>query len=67
MRAMGPNWKKLQRRTYAAAVLVLLRRAALHDWRGLGDVQVNFGPLLWLTGYRLWRNWLRSRPQRMVA
>ncbi|MCX7300733.1 MAG: hypothetical protein NTX73_10225 [Rhodobacterales bacterium] len=47
--------------------LVLPRRAALHDWRGLGDVQVNFGPLLWLTGYRLWWNWLRSRPQRMVA
>ncbi len=67
VRAMGPNWKKLQRWTYAAAVLVLLHWAALHDWRGVGDVLVNFGPLIGLTGYRLWWNYLRARPERFAA
>jgi methionine sulfoxide reductase heme-binding subunit len=62
VRALGPKWKTLQRWTYAAAVFVLLHWAALHDWRGVGDVLVNFGPLIALTMYRLWWNLVRVRP-----
>jgi sulfoxide reductase heme-binding subunit YedZ len=62
VRAMGPRWKTLQRWTYAAALFVLLHWAALHDWRGVGDVLVNFGPLIALTMYRLWWNLARVRP-----
>ncbi len=45
VRALGPNWKRLQRWTYAAAVLTLLHWAALHDWGGVGPAMVHF--VLW--------------------
>lgn len=37
VRRMGPNWKRLQRWTYGAAVLTLIHWAALHDWGGLAQ------------------------------
>ena len=54
VRILGPSWKKLQRWTYAAAVLTLLHWAALHEWGGIGPALVHFGPLGLLEGYRLW-------------
>ena len=54
VRRMGPNWKRLQRWTYAAAVLTLIHWAALHNWGGIGPALVHFGPLGLLEGYRVW-------------
>lgn len=64
VRIMGPAWKRLQRLTYAAAVLTLLHWAALHDWGGVGPALVHFGPLIALELYRLWYWYLRPRPNR---
>jgi sulfoxide reductase heme-binding subunit YedZ len=61
VRVMGPAWKKLQRATYAAAVLTLLHWAALNDWGGIGPAFVHFGPLFALEGYRVWYWYLRPR------
>lgn len=63
MRAMGKNWKTLQRTTYGAAVLTLLHWAALHDWGGVGPALVHFGPLALLEAYRIWYWYLRPREQ----
>lgn len=57
VRRLGRNWKRLQRATYAAAVLTLVHWAALHDWGGVGPALVHFGPLAVLEAYRLW-HWL---------
>lgn len=54
VRAMGLKWKRLQRWTYAAAVLTLLHWAALHDWGGIGPALVHFLPLGLLEAYRAW-------------
>lgn len=54
VRHLGRNWKRLQRATYAAAVLTLIHWAALHDWGGVGPALVHFGPLAALEAYRLW-------------
>jgi len=61
VRALGPDWKALQRWTYAAAVLTLVHWAALNDWGGIGPALVHFGPLAALEGYRLWYWYLRPR------
>lgn len=61
VRKMGPNWKTLQRTTYAAAVLTLLHWAALHDWGGVGPALVHFLPLAALEAYRVWYWYLRPR------
>lgn len=66
VRVMGPNWKRLQRWTYAAAVLTLLHWAALHDWGGIGPALVHFVPLALLESYRAWYWFVRPR-QRRVA
>lgn len=63
VRMMGPNWKRLQRWTYAAAVLTLLHWAALHDWGGLAPALVHFVPLGILEGYRVWYWYIRPRSQ----
>lgn len=61
VRAMGRNWKRLQRTTYIAAVLTLVHWAALHNWGGIGPALVHFGPLAALEAYRLWYWYLRPR------
>ncbi len=66
VRVMGPNWKRLQRTTYAAAVLTLLHWAALHDWGGVGPALVHFGPLAALEAYRVW-HWYSRRSQANAA
>ncbi|OAN73538.1 iron reductase [Jannaschia sp. EhC01] len=65
VRALGPNWKRLQRWTYAAAVLTLLHWAALHDWGGIGPALVHFLPLALLEAYRAWFWFGRARQGRM--
>ncbi len=60
VRAMGTLWKKLQRWTYAAAVLTLIHWATLHDWGGLGPALVHFLPLGLLEAYRA-TYWTRRR------
>ena len=45
---------RLQRWTYAVAVLTLLHWAALHDWGGIGPALVHFAPLGLLEAYRAW-------------
>jgi len=60
VRLMGANWKRLQRATYAAAVLTLLHWAALHDWGGTTGALVHFVPLGLLEAYRVW-HWLSNR------
>ncbi|MEO9825859.1 MAG: ferric reductase-like transmembrane domain-containing protein [Paracoccaceae bacterium] len=64
VRKLGANWKRLQRWTYAAAVLTLLHWAALHDWGGIGPALVHFVPLGLLETYRLWYWYLRPRQSR---
>jgi len=66
VRIMGPNWKRLQRWTYAAAVLILLHWAALHDWGGIGPALVHFLPLGLLEAYRVLYWYVRAR-QRCVT
>jgi sulfoxide reductase heme-binding subunit YedZ len=66
VRRMGPSWKRLQRWTYAAAVLTLIHWAALHDWGGIGPALVHFVPLGLLEGYRARYWYLRAQPQRTV-
>jgi len=61
VRLLGPRWKAVQRWTYSAAVLTLLHWASLHDWGAIAPALVNFGPLIALTAYRLWWNFLRPR------
>lgn len=60
VRALGANWKKLQRWTYAAAVLTLIHWAALHNWGGVGPAVIHFGPLAALQLYRVWY-WRKRR------
>ncbi|MFK7902153.1 MAG: sulfite oxidase heme-binding subunit YedZ [Nitratireductor sp.] len=62
VRVMGTWWKKLQRWSYAAAVLTLIHWAALHDWEGAAPALVHFGPLIGLELYRIWYWYLRPRP-----
>ena len=66
VRALGPLWKPLQRWTYAAAVLTLIHWAALHDWGHPAAALVHFAPLIALEAYRLWWNYFRPRPARLV-
>lgn len=66
VRIMGTGWKRLQRWTYAAAVLTLIHWAALHDWGGVGPALVHFLPLGLLETYRAWYWWQR-RKARSVA
>lgn len=63
VRAMGPNWKKLQRLTYLAAVLTLIHWAALHNWGNPAAALIHFGPLMALEAYRVWFRYLRPRPE----
>jgi sulfoxide reductase heme-binding subunit YedZ len=65
VRTMGPAWKKLQRWTYAAAVLTLVHWASLHNWEGIAPAAVHFTPLVLLSIYRVWSNVTRRR-QRMA-
>jgi sulfoxide reductase heme-binding subunit YedZ len=61
VRAMGPNWKILQRFAYGAAVLTLLHWAALHNWGSAVPALIHFGPLAALELYRLHYNLQRRR------
>lgn len=60
IRRLGRWWKPVQRWTYAAAVLTLLHWAALHNWNGAAPALVHFGPLILLSGYRVWYRYLRG-------
>lgn len=62
VRRMGVWWKRLQRWTYAAAVLTLAHWAALKDWGGLAAALAHFGPLVALEAYRVWYWYVRPRP-----
>lgn len=66
VKALGTWWKPLQRWVYAAAVLTLLHWASLHDWARPTAAMVQFAPLIGLTLYRVWWNWLRPRPMRLA-
>jgi sulfoxide reductase heme-binding subunit YedZ len=61
VRVMGTWWKWLQRWTYAAAVLVLLHWASLHQWEHPMVAFVHFAPLAALEAYRIWYWYLRGR------
>ena len=63
VKGMGVWWKWLQRWTYAAALLVFLHWASMHDWHEIGGALVTFAPLAALTLYQLWWLYLRPRPQ----
>lgn len=67
VRVMGPNWKKLQRWTYPAAVLTLIHWASLHNWGGILPALVHFAPLIALTAYRLWYWFIRPRHRHSPA
>jgi sulfoxide reductase heme-binding subunit YedZ len=67
VRVMGPSWKKLQRWTYAAAVLTLVHWASLHNWGGFAPAAVHFGPLVLLSIYRVWSNINRRRLRAVQA
>ncbi|MCG8404561.1 MAG: ferric reductase-like transmembrane domain-containing protein [Phycisphaerales bacterium] len=54
VRTMGPNWKRLQRWVYVAAVATLLHWIFIHN--ELGPALVHFLPLAGLEAYRIWRN-----------
>ncbi|MDK3074603.1 ferric reductase-like transmembrane domain-containing protein [Sedimentitalea sp. JM2-8] len=62
MRRLGPQWKSLQRWTYAAAVLTLVHWASLHDWGHPLVAVLHFAPLAALEGWRMWYWWNRHRP-----
>lgn len=62
VRRMGLWWKRLQRGTYAAAVLTLAHWAALNDWGGVAPALVHFAPLIGLEAYRIRYWYLRPRP-----
>jgi len=55
IRSMGPNWKKLQRWVYLAAVMTLLHWALVntrhHHW---GPALFHFAPVILLSIYRIW-------------
>lgn len=54
VRKMGRNWKNLQRFTYVAAVATLAHWAFLEY--EIGAAFANFGPLMALEAYRVWKN-----------
>lgn len=60
VRALGVNWKHLQRFVYLAAVATLLHWIFVHN--GLGGALVHFVPLAALETYRIWRNSAKGRP-----
>lgn len=61
VRRLGPTWKWLQRWVYAAAVLTLVHWASLHNWGSVAPALLHFGPLIALSVWRLWWNFLRPR------
>lgn len=63
VRRMGPNWKRLQRLTYLAAVLTLLHWASLHNWRHPETALITFAPLIALEIMRVGM-WVRRRVRR---
>lgn len=63
VKRLGRWWKRLQRWTYAAAVLVLLHWASLYDWGGSQSALIIFTPLALLEAYRIWHRHLRPRAQ----
>ena len=67
VRWLGPNWKPLQKWTYAAALLTVLHWSAMDDWEGVAPALINFAPLALLTLYRLWYVYLRPRPARAAG
>ena len=67
VRTMGTAWKRLQRWTYAAAVLTLVHWASLHDWRSPGAALVHFAPLALLSLYRLWWTFDHRRKRALAA
>lgn len=62
VKAMGPQWKNIQRGVYAAAGLTLLHWAAHDAFSGLAPALIHFGPLIGLETYRIWYWYLRPRP-----
>jgi methionine sulfoxide reductase heme-binding subunit len=57
VRRLGPNWKKLQRLVYAAAMATLVHWIFVHNQ--IAPALVHFLPLAALEGYRIWRNFTR--------
>ena len=66
MRALGRNWKKLQRLAYPAAILTLLHWIIVHN--SLAEALVQAAPLILFELYRLARNGpsLFQAPRRTV-
>jgi methionine sulfoxide reductase heme-binding subunit len=54
VRALGRNWKTLQRFVYVAAVATLLHWIFVHN--NVGPALVHFVPLAALEAYRIWKN-----------
>ncbi|SFR41464.1 sulfite oxidase heme-binding subunit YedZ [Litoreibacter janthinus] len=67
VRRMGTGWKRLQRWTYAAAVLTLVHWAALHNWESPMGAIVHFAPLALLEAYRVWFWYGRPRNKQAAA
>ena len=65
VRVMGPNWKTLQRFTYAAAILTVAHWIFLEYH--IGPALVHFLPLAALEGYRIWRNYKNTRSGSVVT
>lgn len=59
VRAMGSNWKTLQRLVYVAAIATLLHWMFIHN--DFGPALVHFVPLAALEAYRVWVNLMRGR------
>ena len=57
MRRLGRNWKRLHRLAYLAAAATFLHWVAIYGLGVLGNVVLNFAPILALAAYRGWRKW----------
>jgi methionine sulfoxide reductase heme-binding subunit len=65
VRRLGRNWKRLHRLAYVAAVATFLHWVGIYGLGIVGNVLLNFLPLLVLVTYRIWRS--RSATRNTVA
>jgi methionine sulfoxide reductase heme-binding subunit len=56
VRQLGRNWKRLHRLAYVAAAATFLHWVAIYGIGIVGNVVLNFSPILLLAAYRIWRS-----------